>query len=187
MARAAILGSDRYFADWLLSELDGIFSEFLTGDGESLPSADVYFIDLDHIGEIALPRARVFTFSRKKPADFPIPTPLGSVRAACLTVASASPALSLDDGRRTATLADRTVRLSEGEYSLLSRLARAEGEFVGRDELLRSVFGNLSDPGILNVYIHYLRKKLETGDEKIIFSSRGDGYRLNRKLFGREE
>ena len=38
-----------------------------------------------------------------------------------------------------------------------------------------------ADEGVLNVYVHYLREKLERGGEKIIISSRGLGYKIDEK------
>ena len=196
MERAVILSDDRYFADLLIYEVDGLFTDFRIvkeKDGD-LPAGDAYFIDLDRAGNRPLPDMPCFLFTREektavtgRPAKlFSLPFPLGSVRAAVLGVGRKMPRLTLGTDGRTVTLDGRTVRLSEGEFSLLSRLAEAKGGYVGREELLADVFTGASDAGILNVYIHYLRKKLEDGDEKIIFSSRGDGYRLNEKFFGGE-
>lgn len=184
MACAVIVGRDGYFFDFLRCELDGLFSEFRREtDAKEVEAGDVCFIDADTsaVRTVGVP---CFTFSRRGGCDFPLPAPLGSVRAAVLRAREAAPRLSLSDDGRTVMLGERTVRLSEGEFALLSRLFRAKGAYVGREELLSDVFGNAAEAGILNVYIHYLRKKLEAGDEKIIFSSRGDGYRLSERVFG---
>ena len=58
------------------------------------------------------------------------------------------------------------------------------GEFVSRDELSRAVWGEGADGGILNVYIHYLREKLESKGEKVIISSRRGGYKIDGKYLG---
>lgn len=185
MARAVIVGRDRYFADRLLYELDGLFSDIRVAEGGSaLPSGDAYFIDLDGGAPKTAAGVPRFTFSRRGDADFPLPFPLGVVRAAVAAAKDRTPRLSLGEDGHTVLADGRAVRLSESEFSLLSLLYRAGGAYVARDTLLAEVFGTAEDPGILNVYIHYLRKKLEAGDEKIIFSSRGDGYRLNEKFCG---
>ena len=57
-------------------------------------------------------------------------------------------------------------------------LCSADGEFVSREEILHSVWSGDADPGIINVYVHYLREKLEDG-EKIIVSSRKNGYKID--------
>jgi DNA-binding response OmpR family regulator len=36
--------------------------------------------------------------------------------------------------------------------------------------------------GLINVYVHYLREKLEVGGEKIINSSRKNGYAIDEKF-----
>jgi len=58
---------------------------------------------------------------------------------------------------------------------------------TSREELLSRVWGNDTDPGVLNVYVHYLREKLERGGEKIILSSRKCGYRISEKYAMRGE
>ena len=46
---------------------------------------------------------------------------------------------------------------------------------------MKTVWGDGADGGVLNVYIHYLREKLEAGGEKIILSSRKQGYKIVEK------
>ena len=41
-----------------------------------------------------------------------------------------------------------------------------------------------ADEKTVNVYIHYLREKLESGGEKIIISSRNMGYKIDSKYLG---
>lgn len=84
-------------------------------------------------------------------------------------------------GERRAYLHGEEIKLTELEFALLKRLVRAGGEFVSREELLKSVWGEDADGGILNVYVHYLREKLEKHGEKIIFSSRKYGYKIDEK------
>ena len=88
--------------------------------------------------------------------------------------------LSLDKGERSAYLYGEKIRLTEVEFSLLSTLAAAKG-FVSREELLKRVWGDDAGDGVINVYIHYLREKLEVRGEKIIISSRKMGYRIDEK------
>ena len=84
-------------------------------------------------------------------------------------------------GEKCAHLYGRTVRLTDAEFSLLSVLYEARGEFVSREELIGRVWGSSTTEGILNVYIHYLREKLEFRGEKIIISSRRLGYKIDKK------
>ena len=87
---------------------------------------------------------------------------------------------SLRLGHREAYLGERSIALTEVEFSLLKELYEANGEFVSRDALLDAVWGGECDSGVLNVYIHYLREKLEDG-EKIIISSRKLGYKIDER------
>ncbi len=80
------------------------------------------------------------------------------------------------EGDSAVTLGNREIKLTSLEYKLLSCLVEAGG-FVSRERLLSEVFGG-GDGGMINVYIHYLRTKLETEGERIIISSRKEGYRV---------
>ena len=92
--------------------------------------------------------------------------------------------LILLDETRSCAVSGRTVKLTEVEYKLLARLEQSGG-FVSREELLRSVWDGKKDIGVVNVYVHYLREKLETSGEKIIISSRKEGYKIDEKYKGR--
>lgn len=85
-------------------------------------------------------------------------------------------------GERRAFLRGREIRLTEVEFALLLVLVRASGEYVSRDRLISEVWGEGADGGVLNVYIHYLREKLETEGEKIIISSRKFGYKIDERF-----
>jgi DNA-binding response OmpR family regulator len=90
--------------------------------------------------------------------------------------------LILTKDTRTVQLGDRSVKLTEVEFRLLSVLASAgAGEYVSRERLIREVWGEGVDGGVVNVYIHYLREKLEKDGERIIISSRREGYKINER------
>ena len=38
----------------------------------------------------------------------------------------------------------------------------------------------------MNVYVHYLREKLEYNGEKVIISSRKNGYKIDERFFPRD-
>jgi DNA-binding response OmpR family regulator len=83
---------------------------------------------------------------------------------------------SLDTASRTATTRDgETVGLSEREAQLLERLARRPHQVFERDDLRANVFPDADDAGIVDTYVHYVRKKLGRGS---ITTVRGIGYRL---------
>ena len=87
--------------------------------------------------------------------------------------------LSLDGESKSAILGGEIIKLTEVEYRLLAALASARGDFVSRRRLLAEVWGEGASGGILNVYIHYLRDKLEGRGEKLILSSRTEGYKID--------
>lgn len=95
--------------------------------------------------------------------------------------------LSVSADERLARLDGVEIRLTESEHRLLLAIAEGGGEFVSRDELAQRVFGKSAEGGILNVYVHYLREKLEGGGEKIILSSRKGGYKIDKKYLGEGE
>ena len=109
----------------------------------------------------------------------PYPYPLGAL---CERISSPEESpLYLHEG--CAVLHGERIKLTDLEYSLLAALYEGEG-FTSREELISRVFGNGVSCGMLNVYIHYLRQKLEMGGEKIILSSRALGYGIDQKYKG---
>ena len=104
-------------------------------------------------------------------------------RESILALVSSLESVVLKLGDRRAFLYGEEIRLTELEFALLSRLMREKGGFVSREELLRDVWGEDAEGGILNVYVHYLREKLEKRGEKIIISSRKSGYKIDEKYF----
>ena len=118
------------------------------------------------------------TMSRTRAADLSVPFTPEALLAAISGKGERGALLSL--GEKCAYLREREIRLTEVEYSLLSVLIK-KGGFVPREELLRNVWGEGADGGVLNVYVHYLREKLECLGEKIIIASRGQGYKIDEK------
>ncbi|MBO5653543.1 MAG: winged helix-turn-helix domain-containing protein [Clostridia bacterium] len=70
----------------------------------------------------------------------------------------------------------RLPHLSPTEQRLLTLLREAGEAGMDRETLSHAVFGEKADRGLLNVYICYLRKKLESDGKKRIFALRGKGY-----------
>lgn len=89
------------------------------------------------------------------------------------------PLVLLGDGRQVSLFGER-IRLTEVEYKLLEAILGSDG-FVSKRELLLAVWGEGYDEGVVNVYVHYLRRKLEKSGNKIIISSRGGGYGIDEK------
>ncbi len=75
-----------------------------------------------------------------------------------------------------------TVKLTDVEFRLLCTLMSVPvGEYVSRQKIITEVWGDGVDSGVVNVYVHYLREKLEKNGEKIIISSRNLGYKINER------
>ena len=88
--------------------------------------------------------------------------------------------LVLAGDKRHAYIHGEEVKLTEVEYKLLLAILSADG-FVSKQELLQTVWGEGHDEGVVNVYVHYLRRKLEKSGYKVIISSRNEGYRIDEK------
>lgn len=88
------------------------------------------------------------------------------------------PGGTLDAGNRTVTLdAGGTILLSERESALLERLARRPEQVFSREDLLANVFAAADDPGVVDTYVHHVRRKLGRDSVQTV---RGVGYRLGR-------
>lgn len=90
--------------------------------------------------------------------------------------------LSLDEKKRIAHIYGEEVRLTELECALLVCLMAHNGECVTNEELVEHLWGGQASAGAVNVYIHYLREKLEMRGERVILSRRGKGYFIDRKF-----
>lgn len=66
--------------------------------------------------------------------------------------------------------------LTPTESRLLAALREASPAPVSREALSLTAFGTSEDDGRLNLYICYLRKKIEADGRKRIFACRGKGY-----------
>jgi two-component system OmpR family response regulator len=86
--------------------------------------------------------------------------------------------LALEPGSHHVTRAGRTVRLSPTEFRLLHFLVANTDRTMTKNQILHSVweydFGG--DPSIVDTYISYLRRKVDTGEPKLIHTVRGVGY-----------
>ena len=121
---------------------------------------------------------------KKEGGDIPLPFSIDTISS--LLTGEAAPRLTLTENEKTATVGSKSVKLTELEYRLLSLLLSANGAFVSRERILTEVWEEKADKGIINVYVHYLREKLETEGEKIILSSRNYGYKISEKYLGGE-
>ena len=89
--------------------------------------------------------------------------------------------LKLDPGVRQAWYAGQPLQLTSREFCVLEYLLRRGNETASKRDILDHVWdGDFDgDPNIVEVYIRYLRKKLEPlNGVSIIQTVRGAGYRL---------
>lgn len=88
--------------------------------------------------------------------------------------------IALDPHTRQVFAGDEPVDLSPREYALLELLLRNAGHVLSRDQILERVWGYDAEPepNIVDLYIHYLRKKL--GARSLIQTVRGAGYTIRR-------
>ena len=117
--------------------------------------------------------------SKWNECDLSLPFPISALDR--LVNDSGAPMLTASDSEKCAILRGEAIRLTEVEYALFSALIKRGGKFVSREDILEEVWGNEADSGIINVYVHYLREKLEKEGEKIIVSSRKMGYKIDEK------
>ncbi len=72
------------------------------------------------------------------------------------------------------------VHLSPTEYELLKYLLENQGKVLSKPQILRQVWGYdfETNGGVVETYIGYLRKKLDTNEPKLIHTVRGAGYTM---------
>lgn len=89
--------------------------------------------------------------------------------------------LSLNRRTREVFRGERAIDLTAKEFDLLEYLLSNPRQVFTRDQILERVWGYdfLGDSNIIEVYIRYLRLKLEENQEKrLIHTARGVGYAL---------
>jgi DNA-binding response OmpR family regulator len=86
--------------------------------------------------------------------------------------------LSLDPSSREVRLGERALVLSAKEFALLHALARQPTRVFTKAELLRDVWGYLSQGATRTVDAHACRLRKKLGGGRWVVSVRGVGYRL---------
>ena len=137
--------------------------------------ADAEVTLLDTNTEVATGSSQIITMSRMGEAQLSIPFRAETLLSLLSDNRCDGHYISLNG--RVANLSGRFIRLTEVQC-----LIDSEGRLVSKEELLSKVWGKGTDGGVVNVYVHYLREKLEVDGEKVILSSRGKGYRINEKF-----
>ena len=88
--------------------------------------------------------------------------------------------LELDDEAHVVRRAGRLVALSPTEYKLLRYLLLNMGRVVSRGQILDHVWNYDFDgqSGVVDTFIGYLRRKLDTTEPRLIHTVRGVGYSI---------
>ena len=87
--------------------------------------------------------------------------------------------LQLDPIERHVERGERSIALSQREFELLLFLVRHADEVLARQVILDAVWGApfVGDPNTLDVYMGYLRKKVEAkGEPQLLHTVRGVGF-----------
>jgi DNA-binding response OmpR family regulator len=89
--------------------------------------------------------------------------------------------LTLDPTTRMATRGERSIELTAKEYDLLELFMRHPNQVLTRDQIYDRIWGYDfgGESNIIEVYIRYLRSKLEANSEaRLLHTVRGVGYAL---------
>jgi DNA-binding response OmpR family regulator len=101
-------------------------------------------------------------------------------RAPVLRVAD----LALDPATRRVSRAGAPIELTAKEFSLLEYMMRHQGQVLTRTMIAEHVWDQSFDSytNVIDVYVNYLRKKVDQGFEpKLIHTVRGVGYVLREE------
>lgn len=93
--------------------------------------------------------------------------------------------LVLDPRARTVERAGRPVELTTREFDLLELFLRHPNQVLTRDVILENIWGyqdDIPESNIVDVYVRYLRQKLEAGGgTRLLQTVRGVGYVLREE------
>jgi two-component system response regulator MprA len=183
-------GPDLVLMDVTMPELDGLAAtRRIRASGSTVPI--LMITGRDAVGDRIVALDNGADDYLMKPFD--VEELLARVRALlrrCPGRAAESPApgdrlafedVAMDLRTRTVTRGGRPVGLTRTEYLLLEYLLRHPARVLTRSQIRRHVWGFDFEPtsNTLDVYVMYLRRKLESrGEPRLIHSVRGLGYSL---------
>lgn len=87
--------------------------------------------------------------------------------------------LSVDTASKKVSRGGKTIDLSAKEYALLEYMIRNKGIVLSREKIENHIWNFDYEGGtnVIDVYISYLRRKIDSGfDKKLIRTVRGSGY-----------
>ncbi|MGW0043585.1 response regulator transcription factor [Rhodococcus sp. NPDC003348] len=135
--------------------------------------ADDYLVKPFVLAELV---ARINAMLRRRAAPVQPAGPTGTAQGS-LTVGS----LVMDMPGRRAVLDGHEIDLTKREFELLAVLVRNHGVVLTRERLLELVWGYdfVADTNVVDVFVGYLRRKLEAhGHPRILQTVRGVGFVL---------
>ena len=182
LERLAAEPPDVVVLDVVMPDLDGIeVTRRLRGRGSRVPicilsardevadrvaglraGADDYLVKPFALEELT---ARLHALLRRTPSDDGVPIRVGD--------------LTVDPARRLVRRGAREIELTNREFELLEALARHPGMVLSRTQLLEQVWGYTFevDSNVVDVFVSYLRRKLEVGGEsRLLHTVRGVGF-----------
>lgn len=88
--------------------------------------------------------------------------------------------LKMNEKTREVLRAEDGIELTPREFDLLVYLLRNQRQVLNREQILEAVWGYdyMGDTNVVDVYIRYLRKKIDHGRSPLIHTVRGVGYVL---------
>ncbi len=92
--------------------------------------------------------------------------------------------LTIDTSARTATRAGRSIDLTQKEFALLEYMVRNRGVVLSREMIENNLWNYEYEGGtnVVDVYVGYLRKKMDTGfSKKLIHTVWGTGWVLREE------
>lgn len=177
--RICILSDERAFAHMLKLELEDLgHTVTVTAEPRRLSPAALYLIDRDRFSATPC-GGRTLFYGRQLMGAGVLRRPFSL--AALAAAVQTPPARGLQMTENAVILRGERIPLTAREHALLSCLVQAGGIPVSRRELYAAVWGGEAeqgDDGVVVVYLHYLRKKLERDGKKILYAVRGKGYTL---------
>ncbi len=177
--RVGVITDDAYLFQKINLALRGFAKCEKTSGAHEQSSFDLCLFDADT--GLDTPTGAL-TMSREKECDLRIPF----LTSDLLSLFEHKRAPKLDEVTKTVHIGKVSAKLTDLEFELLSLLL-SERRFFSKEEILDQVWQNNADEGIVNVYIHYLREKLEADGEKVIICARNKGYGISEKFMGRED
>ncbi|MCD7723444.1 MAG: response regulator transcription factor [Clostridiales bacterium] len=92
--------------------------------------------------------------------------------------------LCVDTTAKAVTRAGKEIRLSAKEYALLEYMIRNKNRVLSREQIENNLYNFEYEGGtnVIDVYISYLRRKIDDGfDKKLLHTIRGLGYVLKEE------